>query len=113
MRRILSSILILFVFCTLQYGKIATYLYCKWQTELVQQKKDCGCESHLISMFDQEHADGTSTTMVKEIAVEYTNGLPMNALLPIISLLSISPFAEYDASLLQYYRSPAFRPPAV
>jgi hypothetical protein len=112
-RRIFSSILILFVFCTLQYGKIATYLYCKWQAEVVLQLKDCGCETHLVSLFEHESGEGISATTIKEITVEYINEWPVNWLSPLSPLGSISSFAEYDSSLLQSCISPVFRPPVI
>jgi hypothetical protein len=52
LRKSLASILIL-TFFSLQYGKIASYWYCKWQAEL-QQLTDCGCETHL----EEHFADG-------------------------------------------------------
>ena len=65
MRSKISAILILSVFLSLQYGKIATYLYCKWQAEIVQNKHDCGCEDHLSSMFDHHDDDASKNGLSK------------------------------------------------
>lgn len=57
LRKTLASILIL-VFFSLQYGKVASYWYCKWQADQ-QQLKDCGCESHLEELVaDSDLHDG-------------------------------------------------------
>lgn len=115
MKRNFSAIVVLLIFCTLQYGKIATYLYCKWQAEAVQQAKDCGCETHLSSMFGEKEATGgmAMAVVIKEISVEFIVDFLAADQLLLSSSGLISHFAEYDSSLLQCYLSPAFRPPAV
>ena len=80
---------------------------------MVQQLKDCGCETHLSSMFAHDGTDGVSTVAIKEIAAEYTNGLSVVVPLPQPDYGLISHFAEYDFSLPQCYISPALRPPAI
>ena len=70
MRQKLSAILILVVFFGLQYGKVATYLYCKLQTEIVQNKPDCGCEDHLTSMFDHNDDDSPGNSLSKKTLTE-------------------------------------------
>lgn len=112
MRRRLATISILFVFLLLQYGKVATYIYCKWQAEIVQKLKDCGCENHLAGMFSEKTSDGLSLITVKEIISEYTVELP-DYYLPASPTFTISQFAEYDSPLLNGFTPFSFRPPAV
>jgi len=111
----LSAILILSVFLSLQYGKIATYLYCKWQTEIVQNKPDCGCDDHLIAMFDHNGPteEGIlSTNSFNEKINEYT---------PHVLIFDLSQiaqkgnhyFAEYIAPLSSSFIASPFHPPAV
>ena len=73
MRRKFSAILVLSVFLSLQYGKIATYLYCKWQAEIVQNKPDCGCEDHLTSMFQHNGDDSSGNSLSKNTLTEKLN----------------------------------------
>lgn len=72
MRRITSAIVILLVFFSFQYGKVMTYLYCKWQAEKVQQLKDCGCEQHLTGIFADGPAESAPATL-REFAFEYSD----------------------------------------
>ena len=72
MRRKFSAILILSIFLSLQYGKIATYLYCKWQADIVQNKPDCGCEDHLTSMFEHDD-DSSDNSLSKNTLTEKLN----------------------------------------
>ena len=65
MRQKVSTILILVVFFSLQYGKIANYIYCKWQAEIVQNQPDCGCDDHLTSMFDHHDDDSADNSLSK------------------------------------------------
>ena len=110
MRRKASTISILFVFLLLQYGKVATYIYCKWQAEVVQQLKDCGCESHLTEMFSTDSDHGISPVAIKEIVYDYIflSTAELNLPLPIARN---SHFAEYDSLLFMRSITPAFRPP--
>ena len=112
MRRKLATISILFVFLLLQYGKVATYLYCKWQAEIVQKLKDCGCENHLAGIFSEKSTDGLSHITIKEVISEYTVELP-DYYLPVVPTFTISQFAEYDSPLLNGFIVSSFRPPAV
>ena len=112
MRRKLATISILFVFLLLQYGKVATYIYCKWQAEVVQKLKDCGCENHLAGMFSEKTSDGLSPITVKEVISEYIVELP-DYYLPSTPTFTISQFAEYDSPLLNGFFTSSFRPPAV
>lgn len=58
MRKYLAIILISFGFFSLQGGKIAVYLLCKWQMEVVQKNPDCDCEKHLSD------ADGNASSQL-------------------------------------------------
>ena len=102
----------LVVFFTLQYGKVATYLYCKWQAEVVQKLKDCGCETHLADMFSQKIPVADSPAAIKGNAFEYQQ--EFSILIPAIpSNITVSFFADYNSSLIDGFVSPAFRPPSV
>ena len=112
MRRKLSTILILSVFLSLQYGKIANYLYCKWQAEIVQNNPDCGCDDHLVEMFD--HKDDTSKSDQSKITVneklnEFT---PKGSItVPQVFIVSEKNFTEYNSSLSESFPEPPFHPP--
>ena len=112
MKQKLSAILILVVFFSLQYGKIATYLYCKWQAEIVQNKPDCGCEDHLTSMFD--YNDDSSTNSLSKITLtEKLNEFTPKAIIevPQIILSSSNGFTEYNADLSKSFIGTPFHPP--
>jgi hypothetical protein len=114
MRRTISTILILFVFFCLQYGKIATYLYCKWQAEIVQNKSDCGCEDHLTSMFD--HNDYSSdNSLSKNTLTEKLNEFTPKTLIeaPQIIISSSDGFTEYNSDLSKSFVGTPFHPPIV
>ena len=113
MRRKLSAILILLVFFSLQYGKIASYLYCKWQIEIVQNKPDCGCEDHLSSMFDHNNDDSSDNSLSKNTLTEKLNEFTPKALIevPQIILSSSGGFTEYNADLSKTFIGTPFHPP--
>jgi len=113
MRRKFSAILILFIFLSLQYGKIATYLYCKWQVEIVQNKPDCGCEDHLTSMFDHSGDDTSTNSLSKNTLSEKLNEFtPKTAVeVPQIILSSFDSFTEYNAELSKSFIDTPFHPP--
>src|SRR5262245_22451367 len=110
MRRTVSAILILFVFFTLQYGKIATYLYCKWQAEIVHNKPDCGCENHLVSIFDHKDEGSSKNDLSKNTLNEKLNEFTPKPLIEVqqpIRLFSHS-FTEYNSSLSESFPDSPF-----
>ena len=112
MRRKFSAILILSVFLCLQYGKVATYLYCKWQAEIVQNKPDCGCEDHLTSMFGHDD-DSSKNDISKNTLNEKLNEFTPKSLIEVQQLvipLSIC-FTEYHAELSEKFIDSPFHPP--
>lgn len=114
MKRNISAILLLTVFLSLQFGKVATYLYCKWQAEIVQNKADCGCDDHLSSMF--EHNDDTSENDLSKITVnEKLNEFTPRPFINISQVLISSPncFTEYNAELSESFIDSPFHPPIV
>ena len=113
MRRRSSAILILVVFLSLQYGKIATYLYCKWQAEIVQNKPDCGCEDHLTSMFDHNGDDSSDNSLSKNTLTEKLNEFTPKTVIeaPPIILSSSKCFTEYNANLSESFIGTPFHPP--
>lgn len=115
MRRKFSAILILSVFLALQYGKIATYLYCKWQTEIVQNKPDCGCEDHLTSMFDHNGDDSSNNSLSKNTLTEKLNEFTPKTIIevPQIILSSSDGFTEHNSYLSKCFVGTPFHPPIV
>lgn len=112
MRRRIVSILFLFVFISIQYGKFANYLYCKWQAEVIKQLEECGCESHLVGMFSEKLPDAQTNIGIKEVAFEFQQSF--NFTTPAYSNSSITRlFAEYDSPLSYRAIAPAFRPPSI
>ena len=114
MRQKLSAILILVVFLGLQYGKIANYLYCKWQAEIVQNKADCGCENHLTSMFDHND-DATDNSLSKSVLTEKLNEFTPKSIIdiPQIIVSSFDGFTEYNSNLSKSFIGTPFHPPMV
>ena len=115
MRQTLSAILILVVFFSLQYGKVASYLYCKWQAEIVQNKPDCGCEDHLTSMFDHNDDDSPGNSLSKKTLTEKLNEFTPKAMIetPRIILSSSDGFTEYNSELSKSFIGTTFHPPIV
>src|SRR5258705_13856403 len=105
MRSKLSAILILFVFLSLQYGKIATYLYCKWQAEIVQNKPDCGCEDHLTSMFGHNDDDSSKNGLSKNTLNEKLNEFSPKPLIDIPQIIPLPSncFTEYNSVLSESF----------
>ena len=115
MRRTFSAILILFVFLSLQFGKVATYLYCKWQAEVVQNKPDCGCNEHLLTMFDHNEPTENGSlakNTIQEKITEYSQKL-FTVDLSLAAQLEKNCFAEYDSALPKNFIAAPFHPPAV
>ena len=115
MRQKLSAILILVVFFSLQYGKVATYLYCKWQAEIIQNKPDCGCEDHLTSMFAHNDDDSSNNSLAKNTLTEKLNEFTPKTILevPQIILSSSDGFTEYNSDLSKSFAGTPFHPPIV
>ena len=112
MRRGISSILLLLVFLSLQFGKVAGYIYCKWQAEIVQNKPDCACDDHLTAMF--EHDDESSNNdlannTLNEKLTEFTPRSIIN--IPQIVSSHSKCFTEYDAELSESFIDCPFHPP--
>ncbi len=115
MKQKLSSIVILVVFFSLQYGKVATYLYCKWQAEIVQNKPDCGCEDHLTSMFDHNDDDPSDNSLSKNTLTEKLNEFTPKTVIeiPQFILSSSDGFTEYNSYLSKSFAGTPFHPPIV
>jgi hypothetical protein len=114
MRKKIFAILILVGFFSLQYGKIVGYLYCKWQAEIVRDLKDCGCDDHLVSMFEHNEDSGANDqqkSMLTEKLNEYMPmqfvGIQQNILIPEKS------FTDFTSSLSDSFIASTFHPPAV
>ena len=114
MKRKLSSILILVVFLSLQYGKVTTYLYCKFQAEIVQNKPDCGCNDHLVAMFDHHDDDSSKNDLSKNNLNEKLNEFTPKTLVEIQQFVLSIPncFTEYNAALSENFPDSPFHPPS-
>jgi hypothetical protein len=112
MRRNISAILLLLVFFSLQFGKVTTYLYCKWQAEIVQNKPDCGCDNHLASMFDHKD-DGSKNDHSKNTLNEKLNEFTPKPLIttPQIFISFQKNFTEYNSLLSESFIDSPFHPP--
>jgi len=112
MRRTISAISLLLVFFSLQFGKVTAYIYCKLQAEVVQNKPDCGCDNHLVSMFD--HKDDTSKhDQTKNTLSEKLNEFtPKSSIIaPQIFISFQKNFTEYNFSLSESFLESPFHPP--
>ena len=112
MKQKLPAILILVVFLGLQFGKVATYLYCKWQAEIIQNNPDCGCDDHLTAMFDHED-DSSKNDLSKNTVNETLNEFTPKSLIEVQQIvLSCSMcFTEYNAELSESFIDAPFHPP--
>ena len=113
MRRKVSTILLLTVFLCLQFGKVATYLHCKWQAEIIQSKTNCGCEDHLTSMFEHNDDGPSKNDLTNNTVNEKLNEFSPKPLIdiPQIVLSSFNCFTEYDAGLSESFIDSPFHPP--
>lgn len=113
MRRKFSAILILSIFLCLQYGKIANYLYCKWQAQIIQNRPDCGCEDHLTSMFDHHDDDSSGNSLSKNTLTEKLNEFTPKTIIEVPQIiLSVSNgFTEYNTTLCKNFLDAPFHPP--
>lgn len=112
MRRTVSAILLMIVFISLQFGKVATYIYCKWQAEVVMNDPNCDCDDHLASMFDQ-HEDKSENDLSKITVNEKLTEFTPKTLVEIHQfVLSFSNcFTEYNSSLSENFPEAPFHPP--
>ena len=113
MCRKFSAILILSIFLCLQYGKIANYLYCKWQAQIIQNRPDCGCEDHLTSMFDHHDDDSSGNSLSKNTLIEKLNEFTPKTIIEVPQIiLSVSnSFTEYNITLCKNFLDAPFHPP--
>jgi|SRR5687767_5998622 len=113
MKRKTGSILLLMVFLSLQFGKVASYIYCKLQAEVIQNKPDCGCDDHLASMFAQHEDEDSAKDLSKITLNEKLNEFTPRSFINIPQLVLSSPdnFTEYNAELSESYPDSPFHPP--
>lgn len=114
MRKNIFAILILVGFFSLQYGKIVGYLYCKWQAEIVQNLKDCGCDDHLVSMFGHNDDSGANDQQ-KNMLTEKLNEFMPTQFVGLQQDISIpeKSFTDYISSLSDSFIASPFHPPAI
>lgn len=113
MKRSVSAILLLTVFISLQFGKVATYLYCKWQAEIIQNKTECGCEDHLTSVFQQTDDGSSKNDLAKTTVNEKLNEFSPRSFItvPQIVIPFSNSFTEYSANLSDCFIDSPFHPP--
>jgi hypothetical protein len=112
MKRTISAILLLSVFISLQFGKVASYIYCKWQAEVIQNNPACGCDDHLAFMFDGKD-DSSNNDLSKNTVNEKLNEFTPKSLIEVqqIILSSSKCFTEYNAELSESFIDSPFHPP--
>jgi hypothetical protein len=113
MRRTVSSILLIAVFISLQFGKVASYIYCKWQAEIVFNDPDCDCDDHLISIYNQ-HDDANANNDESKITLhEKLNEFTPKLLITVSPVIIVSKksFAKYISSLTESFIEAPFHPP--
>lgn len=112
MKRTISAILLVIVFISLQFGKVASYIFCKWQAEVIQNNAACGCDDHLISMFDSND-DSSNMDLSKNTVNEKLNEFTPKPLIEVqqIVLSSSNCFTEYNAELSESFIDSPFHPP--
>lgn len=113
MRRNIAAILLSIVFISLQFGKVATYLYCKWQAEIIQNKTDCGCNDHLAAMFEHHDSDSSKNDLSKNTVNEKLNEFAPRSFItaPDFSVSLNKCFAEYNSPLSESFVDSPFHPP--
>lgn len=99
-------------FLALQYGHMLSYLYCKWQAELVLHQSDCGCEDQLAAAFVTQPQSDTiippqATTQVIDLFQEPVTEVPSFQ-----GAQRMLPGIRYASSLAEGFQRPPFHPPA-
>ena len=109
MKRTLISIFVLLVFLNFQFGKMANYIHCKWQTAWIQP--DCGCDQIVIDHFGDEGSPGAlDKEGLKQISVEDQPGnTPFQPLLDFS--IDTRCYAAYSAAILDPSLAACFHPP--
>ena len=112
MKRTISSILLLTVFISLQFGKVASYIFCKWQAEIIQNQTDCGCDDHLTAMFDHDD-DSSKNDLPKNTVNEKLNEFSPKSLIEVQQVFIPIPncFTEYKSALSESIIDAPFHPP--
>lgn len=112
MRKLVSAIFLFIVFFSLQFGKVVTYMYCKWKTELIENKTDCGCDTHLASMFGSADNSQTITSLpASEVPVEYFGHSFASGLKTPFIIINNS-FAAYNCITCSHWPPVLEQPPA-
>ncbi len=109
MKRIIISIFVLLVFLNFQFGKMANYIHCKWQTAWIQP--DCGCDQILVDHFGDEGSPGSlDKEGLKQISVE--DHVRLVSFQPAINVsFDTRCYAAYADSILEPFLSADFHPP--
>ena len=112
MRRKFSAILLLIFFMGLQFGKVATYIYCEWQAQIVLNDPNCDCDDHLASMFGQ-HDDESKNDLSKITVNEKLNEFTPKVQVEIQHFVLSNPncFTEYNTALSEIFPESPFHPP--
>jgi len=106
------AIAFLFVFTVLQYGKIASWLYCELRVEITNQKTThCDCEKIVADNNKQEPASTPhSHTLKDKLSEPYTTSAE-----EIISavVINTSCFSSIANHLQAGFPSPLYHPPSI
>ena len=64
MRRVITGLFLILVFSSLQFGKVAVYILCKWENSVTGSTAPCDCEKHLISLNGNDGHDQNLPAMM-------------------------------------------------
>lgn len=79
----------------------------------MQNKPDCGCNDHLVTMFDHNDDDPSNHDLSKINVNEKLNEFTPRPLVEIQQFVLLTPncFTEYDAALSENFPDSPFHPP--
>ena len=112
LKKFLAILIISFAFAALQGGKIAAYLICKWQMEVVQKQANCDCEKHLNGIEAQTTSSPSPAAVLKEKPAEHFVNTFYSFNHPKHGADSIS-FNAFDYPLSKGFTLSCFHPPAM
>jgi len=112
LRKYLAILFISFAFAALQGGKIAAYLICKWQMEVMQKQANCDCEKHLNGIEEQTTSAPSPAGVLKEKPAEHFVNTFSSFNHQNQGTGSIL-YAVYDSPLTEGFTLSCFHPPSM
>lgn len=100
-------------FLALQYGHMLSYLYCKWQAEMVLHQNDCGCEDQLAAAYNaQPESDTLLPPLANSQVITLYQEEPLLFSFSVPLIVTI-PSSESRSSLAEGFHAAPFHPPTV